>query len=90
MLTKGGGNGEMGLFARAAPVNCTYVSWMSFSSISVICVCINSVLLDILCSLHCTASVCHVSDELTIPSCFAIMFYLCTREETCNMHSMLT
>ena len=70
MLTKGGGNSEMGLSARAAPVICTYVSWMRVSPVFVIFVCINSALLDILCSLHCTASIGHVSDELTLASCF--------------------
>ena len=75
MLTKGGGNSEMGLSARAAVVICTYVSWMRASPVFVICVCINSALLDILCSLHCIASIGHVSDELTRASCFATVFY---------------
>ena len=55
MLTKGGGNSEMVLSARAAPVICTYVPWMIFYSVSVICVCINSALLDVLlCGTHIT------------------------------------
>ena len=61
---------------RAAPMICPYVSQMSFPSVSAICFVYKiSAPADvyILCFLHCTASVGHVSDELTLALCFAIV-----------------
>ena len=80
MLTKGGGDSEIGMSTRATPVICPYVSWMSFF------LCFGDMFVYkfgacadvyILCFLHCTASVGHISDELTVASWFAIvcMFY---------------
>ena len=77
MLTKGGGNGEFSMSTRAAPMICPYVSQMSFLSVAAICfVYKSSASADvyIVCFLHCTASVGHVSDELTLALCFAIVF----------------
>ena len=87
MLTKGGGNSELSMFTRAAPMICPYMSHIGFPSFSVMCFVYKisvSGAVYILCFLYCTASVCHVSDELTLALCFAIVLYQATTTPKCS------
>ena len=87
MLTKGGSTAEFSMSTCAAPMLFLYVSQMSFPSVSAICLVYKisaPANIYILCFLHCTASFGHVSDELTLALCFAIVFHQAATTPKCS------